>query len=325
MNRIFVSTVSDLTDLNVFYTSGNHTAIWKSTYTNLPLWNQRFKFVTYNNEILMVDGSTHPLRYNIDAGSVTIMDGNPPRAKFILTQGDYVLMARTTDQPNTIFYSDVANSKSWPVNNSIGIDSSKGEKITGMTNAIDGVKIYFENSVWKLRFNILTPDLDGDQVVTPLFNGFGCIAPYSLVSFGDGDFFLARDGFRIALGGTSFIVSDKVLPIVKRIIDSGKYDSVVSFFDKKNKWIWISYEDILRYPKENNNRVLIYDLRLNQWYILDGIYADSFCIWDGGEDKKHALLSKDAGADKIVVGSSIFESKDVQKAITELERELEKV
>src|SRR3990167_6364396 len=185
MDRIFVSTVNSSLIESVFYSSSNDTTghVWRSTYSGIIPSNSKFSFATFNDEILMVNGTTNTLKYNIDAGSVSIIGGSPPAAKFILTQGDYVLMAGTTDQPNTIFYSNVANSESWPVNNSIVIDSSKGEKITGMTNAIDGVKIYFENSVWKLRFNVLTPDLDGDQVVTPLFNGFGCIAPYSLFIF----------------------------------------------------------------------------------------------------------------------------------------------
>ena len=292
-DKILVSTVTDLNNLNVFYTSGNHTAIWKSTATErIRPVNTRFSFATFNNDILMVNQTTYTLRYDIDAGSISLIGGDPPNAKFILVRGEYVLMANTTDQPNTIFYSDVSNVDSWPINNQITFQTSKGETITGMTNARDGVKIYFDNSIWKLNFTVLSSDIDGNQVPYPMFEGFGCIAPYSLTNFGDGDFFLARDGFRLLIGGNSFIVSDKVRPIVERIIESGTYDSVVSFFDKKNKWIWVAYEDDLRYPKGVNNRVLIYDLRLNQWYIIDGIYANAFGIWDGGRDKNELFYGE---------------------------------
>ncbi len=45
---------------------------------------------------------------------------------------------------------------------------------------------------------------------------------------------------------------------------------------------------------------------------------------DGGQDKKNALLSKELGADKIVSGSYIFESKNVKKTIEDLQESLQK-
>lgn len=241
--------------------------------------NQKFSFETINDEIFMVSESTVPLRYNIDAGSISFVPGNPPKANFILQRGDYTLMARTTDAMNRVMWSDVGNPYSWNVLSYRDLES--GEKITGMANAQDGIKIFTDRSIWNLSFTILSYQADGNQTFTKQYDGVGCIAPYSIANFGDGIFFLARDGFRILLGGQNVLIDDAInKKVTSKLIQSGRYVSVVAHFDRKNKWIWVAYEDDKAYPKGVNNKVIVYDLRLGQWYPIQGMSAASFCSWD---------------------------------------------
>ncbi len=64
--------------------------------------------------------------------------------------------------------------------------------------------------------------------------------------------------------------------------------------------------------------------RLDQLKRLKDAKQYSFQIEvDGGQDKKNALSSKELGADKIVSGSYIFESKDIKKTVEDLKNALD--
>jgi hypothetical protein len=310
-DEIYYSTATESIDWNRFSNTGGDSGdVWISTYAGLK-HNQKFQFATYNDIVYMVNGTTDPLRYNIDVDTITFVGGDPPIAKFILNHGDYMLMARTTDFPNRVYYSDAGDVESWPINNTIDFETKSGDPITGISNMVGGVRIYLMNTIWNLTFTVLSTDIDADQVKIKAFDGFGCIAPYSLCSFGDGDFFLARDGFRVLVGGNTAIVSRPVEPIIKRIIDAGTYDTTVCHFDKKNKWIWVSYQDNIAYPKGVNNSILIYDMKNSQWYAFDGIFGDSFCQWDGEGDQNELFIgqSNDGYVHEVDVDYQISDSR----------------
>ena len=279
---IFVSTITDSNTTDVFYSTFS---VFNSTYTftALPGKDERFEFADYNNKIIMVSHSTIPLVYDIYGGSVSVLGGNLPACKLVLVSNDYLLIANSTSNPRRVFFSNLADINSFPTNNYFDLPSYSGESITGMTTDRDGVNIFMENSVWKLNFTILSSGQDGNETLSQKFQG-GCIAYRSLINFGDGIFYLAKDGCRISIGGTSLVVSDAVEPLISRLISSKKYVNSVSLFDKKNKWIWLSFEDTLNSPVGVNNTILIYDLKLGQWYKFKGINVNSFSVWDGAND-----------------------------------------
>lgn len=294
--------------------------IYRSTTDTNPFWvivasghahNQHYNFVTMNNRVLITgDKLINPIiSYDPVADSASNLLSYDSSSSSILLRGKYSAVSRnyyilgnvrdvslspsTTYYPSRIYYSLLANPSSMTVQRFIDIRTDDGEEITGIAEMFGRVLIFKPSSIHELSFTALNlQGHGGDQALTPLVVGFGCIAPRTLVNTGQYVFFLAKDGVRLYDGGRrsrltvaeeSRVISANVEPIINKIINSGLYESATMSYYPKKQWLVLSYTDPDKFPKRNNSAV-VYDIPTGEWFPFKNWNAESFTTMDGPGD-----------------------------------------
>lgn len=304
----------------------NRDKILISTNTLNPLWtvissnnftNQHYSFVTMNKKVLMAgDGMTENVKqYDIINSSIADLfqySGDSSawnvRPKYQIVSNNYwitynitvstsaqPLATNTTYYPSRIAYSLLNTPSSMTVQRFIDFKTEDGEEGTGIGEMNARVNFFKPSSIGELSW---TNALDlssrgGDFVFDTIVNGFGCIAPRTLVNTGQAYIFLSKDGVRLWDGGRrsildttqgSKIISYNIKPIIDRVIAAGTYKNAVGIFYPKRSWYILSFEDPTKFPQGKNNTVMVYDLILNEWFPFCNWLADSFSSADNAGD-----------------------------------------
>jgi len=303
---------------------------WVVLSTNITP-NQKWNFVAWENDVFMTgDKLTDDIfRYNVLKSSLTTLweFGNivstsetiKLRAKYLTKKGNYLLFSNVADVTNgTTYYTNRVYYSYLNRPSSVTFlrfeEIRTGEEITGMDVMFDKINIFFPSSIHEIDFTILDP-VTGDQVINEVVRGFGLKAPASLVNTGQFYLFLAQDGIRTWDGGRrsrldltqeSRIVSFELKNLIDKLIGRGLYSKAIGKYYKKREWYIFSYNDPDKFPKNANNSILIYDLRLKQWYPICGWLANSFETLDGIDDNGELLYG--SSSDGLVYRADI-ESK----------------
>lgn len=278
---------------------------------------QKWRWITMNNRALgFGDGLADEIKMlDLRTSSFTNLiqqyTGNNQairiRGKYPLTTRNYLLVANcvdvttpaalvsnTTYYPSRIYYSvleDVNPPSTFTVLRYIGIRSDDGESLTGVSELDNFVHAWKETSISEIDATVFNPSaLGGDIVVKTRVQGFGLYAPDTLANIGDGYIFGAKDGIRFWDGGRktrlqveqeSRIISDKIKPIVDRLIKEGTYRNSVGKYYPKKGWYVFSYEDPLREPRGRLNSALVLDLATLNWYPFRNWHMQAIETMDG--------------------------------------------
>lgn len=288
--------------------------------------NQRWNWVMMNRKALgFGDALTDPPKsFDIVTGSMTNLfasDGSTInlnlnlRAKYAIQSRNYLIIGNvadvssftatgsltpsTTFYPSRIHYSLLAQQSSMTASRFIDIKTDDGEEITGIGELSKMVHIFKETSITELDFTVLnlTP-LGGDQVARQIVQGFGLFAPYTLQNIGIGYIMGTKDGLRFWDGGNknrltvdqeSRNISEKIKPIIDRLIDAGTWKTAVGKYYPKKNWYILSYEDPDKHPRGKLNSILVLDLTTSNWFPFNNWLANSFVSFDGTTDKGQLL------------------------------------
>ncbi len=304
--------------------AANRDKILISTDTNNPSWiilssnnapNQHYNFVTMNKQVLMAgDGQTENVKqYDIINSTITELfqyDGGTNtinvRPKYHIVSNNYyitynakvstnALFSGATTYPSRINYSLLNNPSSMTAQRFIDFRTEDGEEGTGIGELNGRVNFFKASSIGELSWtNALNlPSAGGDWVFDTVVNGFGCIAPRTLVNVGQGYVMLSKDGLRMWDGGRrsvldttqgSRIISYPIKPLIDNLIKSGNYKNAVGIWYPKKSWYIFSYEDPAKFPTGKNNSVMVYDFILDQWFPFCNWLADSFSVGDNAGD-----------------------------------------
>mgnify|MGYP001609138190 CR=1 FL=1 len=297
--------------------------IYKSTGDITPYWikidsglahNQHFSFVAMKNKIIMTgDRLTDPIK-QLD---ITVNTSTPVpliafdpsttsinvniRAKYNIQSRNYYIAgnvaditAGTTYYPSRLFYSLLDIPSSMTALRYIDYRTDDGEEITGMGELFGRVHIFKPSSIGELSFTILNLIANGgDQILTPIVQGFGLLAPRTLANTGQFYIFLAKDGIRMWDGGRrnrltvteeSRIISTNIEPVIKDIIRYNTFNNCSGIYYPKKQWYIFSYEDANKFPRGRANSVMIYDLVTGEWHPQKNWNAECFAIQDGITD-----------------------------------------
>jgi hypothetical protein len=207
---------------------------------------------------------------DVDAG-VNFADapGSPPRAKYIAAVGDFLVLAYlkvgATESPQSWFNSAIADvtANGWTagVNLADDQDIAAGDEIVGIIGGPAGGVLLQRHAKRPL---ILTADADMPIKSSVIDPKYGCIAPYSIIQIGGGDYvYLDEDGFkrgndRVPIGTER---------INKYFFEQCSLDSlelVQGCADPYNHIAWWTYTN------NNNTKVAIgWDWELDRWMQAD--------------------------------------------------------
>lgn len=307
-NKFTFATTAD----KIAYSTSDVSPVWiMASSRQIVAPNQNYSFVTMNNKVIMtgdaltdsikqVDLVTRSTASDLFAHDGTTISANI-RAKYLLASKRYLIAANcmevtngTTYYANSLFYSLLNQPSSFTAIRRIDIKTTEGEQINGIGELFGNVNIFFDSSIYELSFSVLNVGSQGgDQTLAPVVNGFGCIAPYTLVSNGGYYVFLSKDGIRIwdggrrgrlTVGDETEIISEKVKPIIDNLIQSGNYRHAKAVYNAKRNWYIFSYEDPNRFPRGSNNSMLIYDFTIKEWFQFKNILADGLASFEGAGD-----------------------------------------
>ena len=312
----------------IVYSTGDTNSVWITLSSAINL-HQNWSFTTINDSVIMTgDGLVNPIyRFNIITSSFAPLvettlstDSINVRAKYVAQKNNYLLLGNvalidtstqvltqgTTYYPSRIYYS-LLNS---PLNN-LAISSYAWNRFLDFrTSDINSLDVIFDrvivgqqNAIQDLSFSVLSPGT-GDQAISELVSGFGVVAPRSAINTGQFLIFASQDGIRRYDGGRrsritsveeSRIISNNIKTLITRLIKAGTYKNIVGHYYKKKEYYILSYEDPDKFPKGINNSVIVYDIRLDQWYPFCGLLAKSFTSFDDPNGTGQLLYGESVG------------------------------
>lgn len=159
------------------------------------LVNTRFRFAAYGDRLIGVNELDNPQFRDMSTGTLTFADlaGSPPKAKFVATYLEFVVLGVLSSSAMAIAWSGVGNSTQWTpgTNQSDQQEFADGGNITGLVATSAALYIFQEKCIRRMIYVGGALIMQIDKIV----DGMGCIEPNSLVSIGQRMFFLDEDGW----------------------------------------------------------------------------------------------------------------------------------
>jgi hypothetical protein len=107
--------------------------------------NQQWDFDEYQDSVYGGNGVDGLIAYN---GTSYTLANSGITPQFVKNVKNRMYCANRNS--STLYFSDAGNPKSFPVNNFIQINTNDGQNITGISNILDNVVIFKDDSVWVL-------------------------------------------------------------------------------------------------------------------------------------------------------------------------------
>lgn len=243
------------------------------TGSTTPPSNTLWKWVTFNNLAIGVNGTSVPQK-NSFSGNCADLGGSPPdKCKLIEVFRGRVLLAGDTDEPTALHGCAAGNAEDWTTAADafkIYIDKDNGQPITAIVKFFEVLIIFKRKGVYRLENPTNTP---ANFQVLQVFDDIGCVSPYSVMQIGNELVFADDDGV-YALRATEqsgdvayTAVSKKIQPLVDDTAYSYMNECYATDLRIKNQYR-------LSVPKAvatQNNHVLVRDYLHGAWLRHEGI------------------------------------------------------
>lgn len=217
------------------------------------------RFCPYNRLMLATNG-VDPIQ-SFDPAVPTAMndlDAGAPKARFLAVVRGFVVAGYTEDDPLRVAWSDNGDPTTWTAGSGeAGFQIlSNGGDITGVVGGEYGL-IFQENRIVRMTYTADDAIWQFDEISTDI----GCIAPWSLATYGKLTFFLSSKGFMACDGVVvEAIGMEKVDREFLSVLDRSYLDNMSAAVDPRNSILVVSV------PSSNpTTQVYIYHYALRRW------------------------------------------------------------
>lgn len=198
-----------------------------------------WSFAPFGTTLIATQSADVPQYIDIDSGTnFAALPGSPPRAKYVGSAGDFVILAHTSTSPLQIRTSALGNASAWTVGLNLSGDQTlpDGEDISGLFSGEQGCLIFQKK---KIRLLSVTQDSNYPFTINVVNASRGVIAPRSITGIGPDLFgYLSSDGFCIGVGGKN-IGAERVNRWFFDTIDQSTVQDVKGATDPFNTYfIW---------------------------------------------------------------------------------------
>ncbi len=183
--------------------------------------------------------------------------------------------ARADTTPYRLYWCSLNNGDDWTTTGGYLNLPDLSKEITGIVSWGGYLFIYTETDIYKLLGS--TPN---DFSLIKTNSTVGSISPRSIRISDIGIISLARTGVFAFDGNTSHKLSDKVEPLINNISKT-QIQNACGIYDGQNRY-WLSYTE---QGASYNNKILIYDTILKEWYPYNNLNINYFERAYGGTDK----------------------------------------
>jgi len=233
--------------------SGGYT-VPDGDYWSMIQWGNTVIFTSVNDNVQVFDLATS-----------TVFDdlaGSPPRAKYVTTAGDFVVLMNISGHPSRAQWCGIGNSTQWAVGEELADfqDFPDGGSIIGGVRSELGATVIQQKGIRQLEFNAGSGLVFSARLVNPTR---GCVSPASLVDVAGTFFYLDEDGFYQGPEGSP-IGAEKVNRWFLDEIGPFELTVVQGAADPLNKIVW------WRFTRTDGTNALIgYDWQLQRWAYID--------------------------------------------------------
>ena len=243
----------------------------------------------FNNEWYMVN-PTIPLMRWTGTGILGPTPGAPTNnCKYLEVHKGRLWAAGAESTPYRIYYSTTNIGWDWTTTGGFIDLPDYTQSITGIMSWGGNLYVFTETNVY-----VLSGSTTATFILTKSNSDVGAIAPRTITGTDSGIFFLSRTGIFSFNGVNSTKTSDKVEPLIN-LINKNYIKNACAMWDGQGKY-WLSYTDS---TSNINNKILIYDTLLKEWYAYDNKNINYFCRAYGGTDKGE-LYGGSSSSDGIV-------------------------
>lgn len=227
-----------------------------------------WQFEVFGANLIAVNGADAPQFLNVDSGTnFAALAGSPPKAKYVWTAGDYLVLGHLENYPNRIQTSGLNNAEFWTVGQR-GCDYQDfpdGEEVMGGVGAATGAIIFQRRCIRAMSITTGTYSFTID-VINP---DRGVIAPLSIAQIGPGQFiYYSADGFFMGAEGTP-IGREKVDRWFDGEIDRNTLYAIKAMVDPYNKVVFF------RAQKPDASTFLLgYHWGLDRWFYSNQLILD---------------------------------------------------
>lgn len=222
----------------------------------------RWSFTQFGEYVIAVNANDDPQYFQLGVSTeFTDVPGNPPRANYVRTWGDFVVLLNLSSNPNRVHWSAINDLTNWtPGILNSDYQDFEGGVVQGSTQATNPI-IFLERAIYVGTF------IPGSVQVfsfTKVHDGRGAKSPYSIATRGAFAFYADEGGFfQIGPGGEianiGFEKVDRTVFGQLASPDIAKIYGAVDPFYSRVYWA-VDYGGTGSY-----NRLLVYDWNLQRW------------------------------------------------------------
>ncbi|ABQ70795.1 hypothetical protein Swit_4457 [Rhizorhabdus wittichii RW1] len=217
------------------------------------------RFCPYNDLMLMTNGVDDIQKFDPATPSATsALDASAPTARFMAVVRGFVVAGYTDGDPLRIAWSDNGDPATWTAGTGeagFQILPSGGD-VTGVVGGEYGL-IFQENRIVRMSYTADDAVWQFDEIATDV----GCIAPWSLATYGKLTFFLSNKGLMACDGvSVSAIGSEKVDRTFLHMVDRSYLSAISAVVDPRNSLYMLSVPSA-----SPANQVLLYNFALQRF------------------------------------------------------------
>ena len=249
---LFAGTATDI----YTYSSSGFTSVKASLNSTATVG---YRFANYNELMLITNGVEAVQQFDPASPTATTdLDASCPTLRFMAVVRGFVVGGYADDDPLAIAWSDNGDPTEWtPGTGEAGLQIlPTGGDITGVVGGEYGL-IFQENRIVRMTYTADDAIWQFDEIVTDI----GCIAPWSLATYGRLTFFLSNKGWMACDGVTvEAIGSETIDRTFLDLFDRTYIDNMSAAVDPRNSLL------IAAVPSANpTSQVFIYQFALKRW------------------------------------------------------------
>ena len=227
--------------------------------------SERWQFAFSGGLVVALNQLDDPQKYLIGTSTdFEALGGSPPRARYVTTVRDFVVLGATVGSERTIAWSGLAQPEFWtPGTQSCDTQTfQNGGPVRGLVGGEVGY-VFQAEAVTRMTF---VPGSEAIFQFDEVEGGRGLAAPYSIVKIGNMAYYLTADGvYRFSLGAASAepLGVGKWAKGFMADVKASSLFTVQAAVDPVNKRILFAYNSS-DFSGAALNRVLIYDWSLDE-------------------------------------------------------------
>ena len=215
-----------------------------------------------------ISATTYPTTYTC----------TPPKGKLALIHYNRLFLGNDPSAPSRLYYTDDGNLDYFiPTDYYWDVRPNDGDQIMFIKVFLGLMVVGKENSILKFYTDGSSPAADWS--LSDIFTRAGCRGMYSAQETPTGIIYLGSDGLYRFNGQAAELISDRVEPEMKDILESNRPYAWGIFH--KNKY-YLAYSS-KKTSSSENNRILIYDF-IGENYSVDILNANCFVSFSSGSD-----------------------------------------